>query len=709
MESLAASIRELVLRQPPIHLLGYLLGQFHMVMMTAHENSEDEPRLNKDVIKTFQFALEYIHAVWSSHGALPPESAPFDESLAGELMNALAQLEEKAMRYCIVSSETQTEFHAKSTWTFIRGHRYQVLEGEFFRFVLAPHDAALREAYGMGSEEIASGIQNISDTFRTGFSGAANKLMERMDETYRMVEETGETLETVLKRLQAENSPFTAEMSGIMHDMFSCGVCNLTRHSRLPQPLLADLSYEPGQNDQFFADGPFSGTPMRTLPARVRPGIRLGDEFFATDGQFVRDSAYRTIQWGLWKRLPYRDEWLKRQGQAVEQAYPVIFSEQLKGAQRFESVFYRNTQSSEWVETDLLIVLADALLVVEAKAGVMPMQSPATNFASHERAIKELITKAYRQCKRFLEYLASAPEVALYNLVDGQYVEIGRIRQDRFRLVLPIGLTVEAFAPFSAMAKEFPEIEPILGRYSFISMSVDDLFVLRRFLPTTGELLHYLEVRQYVAGLKGALLFDEADHLGAYITKNRFDIDIREQLKEANQVTWDGFSDKVDRHFEVEDWQTAPPPSQPFPAILNSLLRALDEFRPDGWLQFDSLLRDYGHEGRENIGHCFDMLIPTLAEHPRRRFQIGEDMPMQFWLFREGEMLTPEEVHYQAEVGCLIARVPNIRVLLISYNSLYKISSLRCKTYRAPSILQKNYSTLQNEADQQRRRMIAQN
>lgn len=33
------------------------------------------------------------------------------------------------------------------------------------------------------------------------------------------------------------------------------------------------------------------------------------------------------------------------------------------------------------------------------------------------------------------------------------------------------------------------------------------------------------EVRQSVAGLRRAHLFDEYDHLGAYITKNRFDQD----------------------------------------------------------------------------------------------------------------------------------------------------------------------------------------
>jgi hypothetical protein len=197
------------------------------------------------------------------------------------------------------------------------------------------------------------------------------------------------------------------------------GGCNLSRHSGLPQPLLEDLCYEPGQNTVFWAEGQFSGTPLRSLPARIKPGIKLNDDYFATDGQFIRDSAYRAIQWGIWKRLPYRDEWPKKQGRIVERAFPDILSGQLDGATLFESVYYRDVNTNGWVETDLLIILEDVLFVIEAKAGVMSMQSPATNFPSHQRVIKDLIVKAYQQCKRFLEYLESASEVPLYKLVDG--------------------------------------------------------------------------------------------------------------------------------------------------------------------------------------------------------------------------------------------------------------------------------------------------
>src|SRR3546814_5156891 len=78
----------------------------------------------------------------------------------------------------------------------------------------------------------------------------------------------------------------------------------------------------------------------------------------------------------------------------------------------------------------------DCLLVVEAKAGTMPMHSPATNFKAHERAIQDLVVKAYRQCRRFIEYLDSAAEVPIYRLADGVYTEIGRLKRADYRSIL---------------------------------------------------------------------------------------------------------------------------------------------------------------------------------------------------------------------------------------------------------------------------------
>ena len=421
----------------------------------------------------------------------------------------------------------------------------------------------------------------------------------------------------------------------------------------------------------------------------------------------MRDVSYRAIQRGLLRRSPaYRQEWNRRQKALIEQSFPTIFSHQLAGAAKYSEVFFKNPKTGQWVETDLVMPVGDVLLVVEAKAGVMAMHSPATNFDRHIRAIRELIIKAYEQCKRFTEYLSSALEVPIYNRIDGEYVEIDRLRQRNFRAILPIGLTVEAFAPFSAMSKDLAEIQPLLGKHPFISMSMDDLFVLNRFLPTTGELFHYLEVRQQAAGIPNAMLFDEIDHLGAYIANNRFDMSIKDQLEEADMVVWDSFSDAVHKHFDGKAWRTASVPHQEYPEELTAVFSALDKYRPAGWLEMDAHIRNLNDSGRNNLAETIMELKATLPDHPIRRFLIGDEPPMQVWLCRGGIKPSAKEMRYHGEVSCLVVNAPRVLVLRLSYNGKGGITDLACTSFANPPVIQTNYTDLKREAERQRTRLV---
>ncbi len=713
MERQSLQVRDLILSQPPIPLLGYLWAQFHMSVLADLREKGEDYRPDKEIIQTFQFVLEYAHAVWSSHDQIDDEKTRIDEGKVASLFEALEQLKNTTMFYCLASSAARiepdgdrqsadTEFHAKSTWVLNRGHRYQVLEEEFFTFVLGPHADALRDTYGMTFDAIAAGIQAITNSIRTGFSIAAEQMQEGMEQAHAIMEKSGAGLRNAIEKIKEADSDFAAKMSGAMHDIFYGGICNLSRHTNFTTPLLEDICYSPGDNSEFFADGEFKGTPMRTLPSLIKPGIKLGDEYYVTDAQFVRDSTYRAIQRGLLSRLPqYREEWNRRQKVLIEQSFPAIFKHQLREAATYSEIFFKNSKTGQWVESDLVMTVDDILVVIEAKAGVMAMHSPAINFERHERAIRELIIKAYEQCKRFTEYLASASEVSIYNMINGNYVEIGRLRQQDFRVILPIGLTVEAFTPFSAMSKDLAKIEPLLGKYPFISMSVDDLFVLNRYLPTTGELFHYLEVRQQAAGIPNAILIDEVDHLGAYISHNRFDVVMKEQLEEADMVILDSPSDPVDKYFEGETWKTEPAPHQEYPGELTSVLNALDRFRPAGWLEMDTYIRNYNSSGRNNMAKIFMELQATLSLHPIRRFLFGSENPLQVWLCRDGIQPTLEEMRYQGEVGCLVMNASKILVLRLSYDEKGEINDLGCTSFTKPYVTQPNYADLKRQAEHQ--------
>lgn len=669
MGAIAARMRALIVAMPAHDLLGYIYAQYMMKAM-ADQNATEEQREasgSDDLINENQFLLEYVHAVLASDTA--PVDATFDEAQCVELFELSHKLREQAMFFAMATSAdtkdgafgpntADIEFRAKSTWVMLRGNRYQVLEGEFYAYVLAPHNEVLKEVYGVGAAEIAEGFQSMADATRSGHATAIDEMEKQLEAAHVFAAAQNKPLEDVMEVWAAANKEQSNAARWAIDDMFRGGIANVSRHTKLPPTLLADLAYRRGEETEFFAAGDFAGTPYRTLPARKKPLIQLGSDYYSVDPCFTRDAGYRALLYNLLQRRPdYKTTFEHRQKAMSEAAFADILAAQLPGATIFQEVYYKDPVSKQWAENDTLILVDDVLLLVEAKAGAAAtIASPAIDFSRHAQSVQDLVLKAYKQCERFFNYLDSADEVPLYHLVDGKHEERGRIRRSDYRVMVPIGLTVESFSPFSAYCKELPQVVPILGRHAFVSLSIDDLFVLKRFLPTPGVFAHYMEVRQAVAGIRRAHLFDEFDHLGAYLEKNRFDLDIADQLKDGkvSMVIWEGMSDIIDRSFEGEDWENRPLPSQHFPVEVLRLLEALDATRAHKWLSAESCIRDYGEEGRNDMAKMLSDLRQSLDQYPARHFFLSGDSTSLFvWLQRHDLQIDWTKVNDKASAATL--------------------------------------------------------
>ena len=658
IQNLALRLKDLILSQPPLGLLGHLYGLMLANSISVSELDEKPvPGNDSTSLAThqynertaeIQFVLEYVHAVFSSFEE--PNSKSLDEKVCSEIFEVGKQLRLETLLYCMFTSSgtedgafgpetAEIELFAKTKWVSIRGNRHQVLEEEFFNFTLKIHDAELRRTYGAGSSKIAAGFQSIADSVRTGYMRAVDLILEQMESVQKSVAESGKTLKDVAEKWQAEQPECLAALSDSFNDIFLGGICNVSKHSRLPALVMEDLSFKRGEETEFFEPGPYCGTPLRTLPARKKPLVELNGEYFAIDPSFVRDSGYRVLLWNLLQRNPcYKDEFHARQKEMSEGAFQRIFSEQLAGSRVDQEVWYKNPDTGQWCENDTLIRLDDVLILVEAKAGAAAtIASPELDFYRHIRSVRDLITKAYDQCNRFFHYLSSADAVPIYERKTGEYVEVDRVRLADYRVVLPVGLTVESFSPFSSMCKRLPAIKPVLGRYPFVSVSIDDLLVINRFLPTAGELAHYFEVRQAVAGIEAAVLYDEMDHLGAYIEGNRIDLDFKNRLTDGeSNVGLDRASEKVNAYFGKEDWLSTLVPAQEFPNELKALLHALNTSRATGWLSCEGCIRDFSYECRDDISDRLQTLRISLEEHDYRYFSVSGSEVLMVWLQRVG-------------------------------------------------------------------------
>ena len=645
LEANAEELRLAILRCRPRSLLGYFWGQLAMSFMP---DDAEAPARDRTSLETVSFALEYCHATFSAHAETAHGTSQTTEDL--ERVSELAEsLHSRSLMYCM-SAAMQVDddllgpdtrdiaMHALTSWVALRGRRYQVLEREFLAYALQPHDAALRQAYGIGADDIAQGVQQAVNATISGHTIAAHAIGEQAEFAEAYAADHGIDVHEVMSRLEEIAPQRFKLLNDATEAMLDGGLCKLDITSGLPSALLDDMSYVPGEESDFFAPGALAGTPLRRLPGRVKPLVALGGAHYACDPNFLRDSAYRAVQWGLLRRLPeYRDEWGQRQAAMTERAFSSICSAQLEGAEVFRSIYYPNPdREGDWAESDVLILLDDVMLQVEAKAGVMPMHSPELNFNAHVRSIKDLVLKAHAQCDRFLRYLASADSVPIFELVNGAYRELRRVRLASYRQVVPIGLTVEAFTPFSAMCKTLDATAPILGKHAFISMSVDDLFVLTRFLPSAGELTHYLSVRQGLAKQPRAVVYDELDHLGLYVQGNRVDWRVESDMNPRADLVWMvGGSDPIDNFFSDPDWQQKQPLRRKLPTIVTELLRANEANRTARHLWADTTIRDFADDLMEQFEQLMTRMLPTLNEVPARYSRHTSSEPMLFVLQRE--------------------------------------------------------------------------
>ena len=326
MERESSRERCLILRQPPKQLLGYLWSMHFMNVLGESGEQGDSYRPNKHLIGDMQFMLEFVHAAWSCNRELAEERHRLNEAEVAETFPMLTELRNIMMLYCMMKSRAMAAdvgdphrgnvgFQAMAAWVNLRGRRYQVLEEEFLKFMLRPHDKNLWTCYGMGADEIAAGVQAIVDTSRTGWSRAADNVERGM----KAAEECGGP--------EGMSADMVRQARKAVDDLINGGICNMSRHTNLSEPLLQDLSYLPRENVEFLAKGELRGTPLRTLPALVKPGIKLGEDYYIADAQFVRDAAYRCIQRGVVARDPdYREEWNRRQKRVIEDAFVEIFA-----------------------------------------------------------------------------------------------------------------------------------------------------------------------------------------------------------------------------------------------------------------------------------------------------------------------------------------------------------------------------------------------
>lgn len=627
-------IRGLVQQFDPLTLLQ--CGYFNFFRSTLGKLSEVQHK-GDDIIAMRM--IDYIQGVIVAT-ALPDKIAkPFDQEEYDELVS-----EVKALYY-----ELNMSFHLSRTaklkmsgekydaeydslyvkalilWANVRGHRYMLHDLPHLSDLLSPHDNIFRELFDLSIDDFIQGLRKLEISLTEGLLNVTSEMKEFQRKTLDALDEklSDNSSKADLPRLMQEvvrEKGWEDWQESIFGRFLHFDLFDVEKVTGLPTNLLKELSWEPGQDKDLFAQGEFSGWPLRLLPIQVRPFLSVNGRYYCFELLNLMDNLYRVIQRMILRLRPeYKETWNVRQKIISEDLPFKLFKKLLPNSQIYRSIYHKwptgKSGKLNWCESDGLIIFDDHLVIVEIKAGAFTYSPPATDFSAYMESIKSLILKPAVQSKRFLEYLQSKDEIEIFN---DNHSSIAKLRHDRFRHITVCCVTLDSFTTLAAQSENFIYLGVGLKDFPAWSISVDDLRVYSDIFDSPLIFTHFLEERQRAFKSPLITLDDELDHLCLYLNHNRY-VTYAEDFKKLSQVKWYGYRESLDKYFyklRVSP-DTAKKPSQPIPYRITEIMGIIERNEKEGRCKAVRYLLDMDGSTRNEFNESLERLLQRQSEKNR--------------------------------------------------------------------------------------------
>ena len=636
IDNLVLEVADLIAELPPEGLLHRAWTE----MATRHMKLKAEVEVGPDELLSMRM-LDYVQSVIA---AVPPSHNQRQEVTEEEwytLREKIGILFDKVNRtyqFCrraknkaedLEFNEDLDEFYIKAQifWCNIKGNRYQVHEPAYLQHMFLPHSDVLEELFGLSGKRFVEEIIKIWHELSFGHGDAFEALVQFDEDAYTALEKkiSGKTnlsehdLQLLMDQVIKENA-WEDRRNDVFGRFFGMDLFDVQKTTTLPEELLKELAWSPGEDSDFFAEGEFRGWPLRLWPLFKRPFIRLNNRYYCFDLYSLLDNIYRIMQRLILRLKPdYGETWNSIQKNLTENL-PFEYLEQLlPGAEVYKPVYYRGQTKAGtigWCETDGLLIYDDHLFVIEAKGGAFTYTPPATDIQAWLKSLDDLVLQPVTQGKRFVKYLSSGTKVPIY---DHKHKQIGELSRSNFRHVTICAVTLDPFTEIAAQVQHLRKIGVDVGTEPVWSMSVDDLQIYADVFENPLLFLHYVEQRMGAFRSTVVQCDDEIDHLGLYLKHNHYSAYAEEmQGTSEAHIRFIGYREEVDKFFSerMSDPNIPCPLRQQTPTRILEIVQFLSKRAIDGRAKIASFLLDLSSEWRESIA---DYIEDELAKQPNTK------------------------------------------------------------------------------------------
>jgi hypothetical protein len=517
-------------------------------------------------------------------------------------------------------------YKAQLYWCNVRGVRYQVHEHAHLRDLFLPHSAVLQELFGHTAEHFIDELIKIQCSLAFGLQELFEEMESFQRDTMAAIEAKlnahppGGDIElpALMQAVVAENG-WQDRQERVVGQLIGTDLYDVKKVTSLPQALIEELTWGPGEERDFFAAGEFRGWPLRIWPVFKRPFICLDGRYYCFDLHALFDNIYRVMQRIILRLKPdYRDTWNALQNELSEELPFTYLQKILPGATIYRSVHYRwypepSASEKSWCEADGLLVYDDHLFIIEARAGAFTYTSPANDFPGFIASLKNLVLKPATQGKRLLDYLGSADTVAIF---DKGHNKVADLHKADFRQITICPVTLDPFTEMAARVQHLRRIGVDVGDHPVWAISLDDLRVYADIFADPLSFLHYVDQRMRAFQSNIIQADDELDHLGLYLQHNNYSLHAEEMRGTSGaKINFTGYRSEIDKFFVERLYDsTAPCPlKQDTPARILEIVTFLSRSTKLGRATLSSYILDLDGDTRKLIADCIEQ---ELAAQP---------------------------------------------------------------------------------------------
>lgn len=633
INDLVAQIAEQVARLPGERLLHRAWWEFARIKTMRDFPSEF------DSLPAMRM-IDYVQSVIAS--VKPAENVAFEVSeeewvrlsecvktlftrLTLEYQTALAASKTKEDKGFDLELE-EFRFRAETMWMNIRGQRYHNHEKHALEDILLPHSDVLERLFGIDAHELINEFDKILAKLSRGLMDMMVEFESFRADTMNRMKELAKEPELgdieALRDKVFEDPALEARRQSIGGELFGFDLFDVAKNTNIPKALLDEMTWSPGEEEDFFAPGLFSGWPLRVWPIMKRPFIRFQGRTLCFDMFALFDRLYRVIQRIVFRLAPdYRKTWNDRQKLVSEELPFKYLSQLLPEALVFRPVFYRwkaAAGSAQWHEADGLVIYDDHLIIIEVKAGAFTYTSPATDLPAHIASLENLARGPATQGNRFVDYLESEREVVI---ADCNHNEIGRLQRSMFRHVTICAVTLDPFTALAARAKHLKKIGVDIGTRPVWLLSIDDLRVYADIFDDPLTFLHFIEQRMIGGQSELVDLNDEMDHLGLYLQENNYAMYAAELIgSDSMKLKFYGYHKTIDEYYSsLLRGEPAVTPRQKMPNRIAEIIEFLNKSEKPGRSAIASFLLDASGDDRVTIAQFIDEQIKWNAKFGRSK------------------------------------------------------------------------------------------